>query len=72
MAEPPDLKERTGRFRRSVQVIPNYRRAVMRYLYNPLYDGNLQYGYRPDLQVAEATRDVVQAVFKRRFAIVRA
>jgi hypothetical protein len=72
MAEPPDLKERTGRFRRSVQVIPNYRRAVMRYLYNPLYDGNLQYGYRPDLQVAEATRDVVQAIFKRRFAIVRA
>jgi hypothetical protein len=72
MAEPPDLKERTGRFRRSVQVIPNYRRAVMRYLYNPLYDGNLRYGYRPDLQVAEATRDVVQAIFKRRFAIVRA
>lgn len=72
MAEPPDMKERTGRFRRSVQVIPNYRRAVMRYLYNPLYDGNLRYGYRPDLQVAEATRDVVQAIFKRQFAIVRA
>ena len=31
------LTERTGRFRSSIQVIPDYRRSVMNFFYDPIY-----------------------------------
>ena len=34
---PNILTERTGEFRRSVRVIPNYRKSLIRFFYNPLY-----------------------------------
>lgn len=71
LATPPDFKERTGRFRRSVQIIADYRRSVMRFYYNPLYRANEQYGYQPDQQVETATREVVQTLFSRKFNIIR-
>lgn len=71
LATPPDFKERTGRFRRSVQIIADYRRSVMRFYYNPLYRANEQYGYQPDQQVETATREVVQTLFSQKFNIVR-
>lgn len=76
--EPPDLKERTGRFRSSVNVVPNYRANLIRYTYLPLYSSLKKYGYEPDLQIRSAIEAVEQqqfpskrASFASRFNIVR-
>jgi hypothetical protein len=69
--EPPELKERTGRFRGSVQVFPNYRTRILQYTYNPLYRSLEKYGYRPDLQVETAIREVAQSLYAARFNIIR-
>ena len=68
---PPQLKERSGRFRGSVQVFANYRTRTLQYLYNPLYASLEQYGYRPDLQVEGAIRTVAQTLFTQKFNIVK-
>jgi hypothetical protein len=69
--EPPWLKERSGRFRKSVEVIANYRTNTLRYLYNPLYSSLERYGYRPDLQIEAAIREVAQSLYTRKFNIIR-
>jgi hypothetical protein len=69
--EPPDLKERSGRFRSSVQVFANYRTSTLQYIYNPLYSSLHKYGYRPDLQVETAIREVAQSLYAQKFNIVR-
>jgi hypothetical protein len=69
--EPPELKERSGRFRSSVQVFANYRTMTLQYLYNPLYSSLRKYGYRPDLQVETAIREVAQSLYAQKFNIVR-
>lgn len=69
--EPPELKERSGRFRQSVQVVPNYRLSLLQYNYNPLYRSLQKYGYKPDLQVETAIREVAQSLYMQRFRIVR-
>jgi hypothetical protein len=69
--EPPELKERSGRFRSSVQVFANYRTNTLQYLYNPLYSSLKRYGYRPDLQVETAIREVAQALYAQKFNIIR-
>lgn len=69
--EPPDLKERSGRFRSSVQVFANYRTRTLQYIYNPLYSSLHKYGYRPDLQVETAIREVAQSLYAQKFNIVR-
>jgi hypothetical protein len=69
--EPPELKERTGRFRGSVRVFANYRTMTLRYLYNPLYSSLKRYGYRPDLQVETAIREVAQSLYAQKFNILR-
>lgn len=69
--EPPDLKERSGRFRGSVQVFANYRTSTLQYIYNPLYSSLHKYGYRPDLQVETAIREVAQSLYAQKFNIVR-
>lgn len=68
---PPDIKERSGRFRQSVQVIANYRSNLLSYTYNPLYRGLEHYGYHPELQVERAIRDVAQSIYNRHFSIIR-
>tara|TARA_Y100000114_G_scaffold111362_1_gene105123 strand:+ start:53 stop:1465 length:1413 start_codon:yes stop_codon:yes gene_type:complete len=70
-ASPPELAERSGRFRNSVQILANYKKSIIAFKYNPLYDSLKKYGYMPDQQVATATREVVQALFARAFNIVR-
>ena len=70
-ASPPELAERSGRFRNSVQILADYKKSVIAFKYNPLYDSLKKYGYMPDKQVATATREVVQALFARAFNIVR-
>lgn len=67
----PDLTERTGRFRTSVEIIANYRKNVIAYRYNPIYDNLDKYGYKPSEQVGKATREVVQTLFARAFSIVK-
>jgi hypothetical protein len=62
--EPPNLKERDGRFRSSVEVFANYRTSTLQYLYNPLYSSLKRYGYRPDLQVEGAIREVAQSLYE--------
>jgi len=69
--EPPDLKNRSGRFRNSVEIIASYRKNIIAYRYNPLYDSLAKYGYKPDEQVGKATREVVQTLFGRAFNIIR-
>jgi len=69
--EPPDIKERSGRFRRSVDVTANYRTKTIQYTYNPLYRSLEHYGYHPELQVERSIRQVAQDLYTREFSIVR-
>jgi len=69
--EPPDIKERSGRFRRSVNVTANYRTKTIQYAYNPLYRSLEHYGYHPELQVERSIRQVAQDLYAREFSIVR-
>jgi hypothetical protein len=66
---PPNLKERTGRFRSSVQVAANYRKNILTYTYLPLYQSLERYGYKPNIQVETAIREVAQSLYTRRFNI---
>ena len=67
----PDLKERSGRFRGSVQVFANYKANMLQFSYNPLYSSLQTYGYRPDLQVKRSIREVAQQLYGREFNIVK-
>lgn len=69
--EPPDIKERSGRFRRSVDVTANYRTKTIQYTYNPLYRSLEHYGYHPELQVERSIRQVAQDLYAREFSILR-
>jgi hypothetical protein len=69
--EPPDIKERSGRFRQSVDVTANYRTKTIQYTYNPLYRSLEHYGYRPELQVERSIRQVAQDLYAREFSILR-
>lgn len=69
--EPPDIKERSGRFRRSVNVTANYRTKTIQYTYNPLYRSLEHYGYHPELQVERSIRQVAQDLYAREFSIIR-
>ena len=64
------LTERTGRFRQSVQVIPNYRNSIISYFYNPLYKTFVGTERDPDRFVGETIREVVTGLYTRRFNIV--
>tara|TARA_R110000796_G_scaffold41314_3_gene102271 strand:+ start:3254 stop:4567 length:1314 start_codon:yes stop_codon:yes gene_type:complete len=68
-AERPYLKERTGRFRKSVIVQPNYRARMISYTYNPLYTSLEKYGYTPNTQVAKAIREVAISLYSSKFNI---
>lgn len=69
--EPPDIKERSGRFRRSVKIIPNYKIGALSYEYHPDYRSLEHYGYHPELQVERAIRQVAQEHYIRSFSITR-
>ena len=68
---PPWLKERSGRFKDSVTIRPNYKTQTIHFDYMPLYDNNITYGYDVPKQVRQATREVVQMLFSRKFNIIR-
>ena len=65
------LTERTGRFRTSVAVIPNYRANVIRFFYDPIYKSLIDSARNPDLLVGNTIREVTQRLFARQFSVVR-
>lgn len=68
---PNVLTERTGRFRRSTRIIPNYRKNMMQYFYNPLYGVHRDTDRNPDELIEKSVKEVVTALFTRQFRIVR-
>jgi|TARA_R100000030_G_scaffold83734_3_gene66741 hypothetical protein len=65
------LTERSGRFRSSVQVIPDYRRSVMAFFYDPIYKVFVGTERDPDEFVGDTVREVVQGLYSRAFKILR-
>ena len=68
---PNILTERTGRFRTSVTVFPNYRQNLIRYTYDPIYKTFINTPRNPDEFVGKAIRESVQQLFGRQFNLVR-
>ena len=68
---PDVLTERTGQFRRSVRVIPNYRKNMVSFFYNPLYNVHVGTDRDPNVFVGDTIREIMLALFKRQFMIVR-
>lgn len=68
---PNILTERTGRFRTSVAVLPNYRANVIRFFYDPIYKSLIESQRNPDILVTNTIREVVQGLYARKFNIVR-
>ena len=68
---PTIMTNRTGRFRRSIEVIPHYRTNMMKYIYDPLYMSLLDTPYNPDILISSTIREVVQKLFSRQFAVMR-
>jgi hypothetical protein len=68
---PTILTERTGRFRSSVAVLPNYKANVIRFFYDPIYKSLIESQRNPDILVTNTIREVVQGLYARKFNIVR-
>ena len=69
LPQPPWMKERSGRFRSSINVFPNYRSGEIKYSFMQLYSQNQDYGYQVYDQIENAIRDVAKTAFKRAFRI---
>ena len=67
----PNLVERSGRFRTSVRIVPNYRQQLIKYYYLPLYSLLQAYGYEPDQQIIRSIREVAQKAYSTKFNIQR-
>jgi len=70
--EAPNLKERSGRFRTSIRVFPNYRARTIAYYYMPMYSHLASYGYNPDQQIETAISEVAMRLYAKAFNIVKA
>jgi hypothetical protein len=70
-ARQPNLVERSGRFRESIRVVPNYRANLLKFYYLPLYSHLQDYGYNPEQQVVSSIREVAQKAYARQFNIQR-
>lgn len=65
------LTERTGRFRRSVQVIPLLRQNLIRFTYDPIYQTHINTPRNPDTFVGKTIREVVQGKIAQAFRLER-
>ena len=65
------LTERTGRFRRSTVAVPNYRKNMIRFMYDPIYKTFIDTPRNPDELIERSLREIVQKLFSRQFKIVR-
>ena len=68
---PNVLTERTGRFRKSVRAIPNYRNNLIKFFYDPIYKSFIDTKRDPDVFIAATIREIVASQFQRQFRIVR-
>jgi hypothetical protein len=68
---PVHLTERSGNFRRSVNVFPNYRKDLIRYTYDPRYSVHRDTPRNPDKDINKTIREVVTSLYARNFNIVR-
>ena len=68
-AQPPWMKERSGRFRSSIRVFPNYRTGTIKYSFMQLYSHNEIYRYRVYEQIERAISDVAKVAFKKAFKV---
>ena len=73
-ARPPWLKERTGTFRESVKVSPDYKNKLLQYSFTPYYLRNekIERPYSVSKQVENAIHIVAQRTVARDFNIVKA
>ena len=69
--KPDILTERTGEFRRSVRAIPNYRKSMVSFFYNPLYGVHVGTDRDPNVFVGDTIREIMLGIFKREFKVVR-
>jgi hypothetical protein len=65
------LTERTGRFRRSVQVLPQLRNNLIRFTYDPIYKTHINTPRNPDTFVGKTIREVVQGKIAQAFRLER-
>lgn len=70
-ARQPNLVERSGRFRDSIRIVPNYRANLLKFYYLPLYSHLQDYGYQPEQQIVRSIREVAQKAYARQFNIQR-
>lgn len=70
-ARQPNLVERSGRFRDSIKIVPNYRANLLKFYYLPLYSHLQDYGYQPEQQIVRSIREVAQKAYARQFNIQR-
>jgi hypothetical protein len=65
------LTERTGRFRRSVQVFPQLRNNLIRFTYDPIYKTHINTPRNPDTFVGKTIREIVQGKIAQAFRLER-
>lgn len=65
------LTERTGRFRSSVTVIPNYKNNIMKYFYDPIYLSLVDTQRNPDDLIEQSIREVTKSLYSRQFGLQR-
>ena len=65
------LSERSGRFRRSIEVIPQLRQGIIAFTYDPIYKVFVGTGRDPDRFIGETIREVAQKRVAKAFRLVR-
>ena len=68
---PPQIYERSGNFRSSIEAVANLRANTIEYFYTPYYDRLERYGYEINDLVEGSIRAIAQAKFNRRFNLIR-
>ena len=66
---PPNIYERSGVFRGSIQVVANINSNMIDYFYLPYYDSLEKYGYRIDNLVESSIRDIARERLGQEFIL---
>lgn len=66
---PPNIYERSGTFRGSIQAVANMNTQMIDYFYLPYYDSLEKYGYRIDDLVGRSIRDIAKERLGQEFIL---
>ena len=66
---PPNIYERSGTFRGSIQAVANMNTQVIDYFYLPYYDSLQKYGYQVDDLVSRSIRDIAKERLGQEFVL---